>query len=282
MKEKTVVVTDSGLGGMSVVAELCKKLSDKKSSNLVRVVFFNSLFYRKSGYNFLKTQKEKARYFDQALKAMMKYEPDLIAIACHTLSFICPLTRFFQNPLTSVTDISQSALSAFEKIPDPQNSIIILLGTSTTARESRYRQQLKIETIIQACPWLVKAIENNREKQAADLIEKYLGLALGKINQTKKIYLGLTCTHFSYKEDEFKQALIKNKVKNFEIINPNLLMAQDLFDQLGRQKARVSVEVVSKTRLNQNFVSSLSSSLKEISPQTGLSLKNYSYQPHLF
>ena len=47
----TVAVTDSGLGGLSIMAEAAARLKELRLYRVVNLVFANSLFSNESGYN---------------------------------------------------------------------------------------------------------------------------------------------------------------------------------------------------------------------------------------
>ena len=59
----TIVITDSGLGGLSVVADAAEKFRQHPAFKQVNLVFFNALFSDQSGYNGLQTREEKLRGF---------------------------------------------------------------------------------------------------------------------------------------------------------------------------------------------------------------------------
>ena len=63
----TIVVTDSGLGGLSVVAELAARLPASGIARSARIVFVNALLDDAIGYNDLKHEADKLRVFDAAL-----------------------------------------------------------------------------------------------------------------------------------------------------------------------------------------------------------------------
>ena len=91
----TVVVTDSGLGGLAVVADAAEKFRHHAVFEAVDLVFVNALFREAGGYNSLPTREQKLEVFDSALRAMAnRYQPDLILVACNTLSVLAPDTAF--------------------------------------------------------------------------------------------------------------------------------------------------------------------------------------------
>ena len=90
-----IVVTDSGLGGISVLGELESKLKTARIFNNVELIFFNALYSKDLGYNEIESNREKANIFNNALFSMQdNYHPDIILIACNTLSVIYPITQF--------------------------------------------------------------------------------------------------------------------------------------------------------------------------------------------
>ena len=90
----TIVVTDSGLGGMSVAADLAARLPESGIVRTARIVFVNAEPDAAWGYNDLRNDADKVRLFDGALASMeARYKPDLILIACNTLSTVWPRTE---------------------------------------------------------------------------------------------------------------------------------------------------------------------------------------------
>ena len=133
-EEVTILVTDSGLGGLSVAADIAQRLPESGVFRSVRIVFFNALFHNKSGYNSLDSEKRKAQIFDRALNAMnKKYHPDLLLIACNTLSIVYENTRFIRKPKFPVVGIVKTGVDAiarrFDAHPD---ETAILFATKTT------------------------------------------------------------------------------------------------------------------------------------------------------
>ena len=109
--EVTVAVTDSGLGGLSIMADAVERMRESKIFQKVNFIFFNALFSNKGGFNSLKTRKEKIQIFDSALKSLENnYNPDLILIGCNTLSVIYDDTSFSKE--TSTPDRKSTRLNS--------------------------------------------------------------------------------------------------------------------------------------------------------------------------
>ena len=117
-KEKvTILVTDSGLGGLSVAAHLEANFKKWHPFKEVKIMFVNALPSETYFYNQMKNTAEKVRVFNQALFGMTeKLSPDLIFIACNTLSVLYNQTdkQRFNCTKTSVQVISQAKLSTMD------------------------------------------------------------------------------------------------------------------------------------------------------------------------
>jgi hypothetical protein len=114
--ELTIAVTDSGLGGLSIMAETAARLEQARIAKRVHLVFFNALFSNDSGYNSLPTREAKLRMFDRALTALTDTErPDLIVIGCNTLSVIYPDTAFARSARVPVAGIIEPGVALFRR-----------------------------------------------------------------------------------------------------------------------------------------------------------------------
>jgi len=115
-KEKiTIVFTDSGLGGLSVMADAAEKFRQHPVFKKVNLVFVNALFTSEGGYNSLQTRKEKLAVFSSALQSMQeRYAPDIILVACNTLSVITPHTAFAKTSSTPVVGIVEDAVNQID------------------------------------------------------------------------------------------------------------------------------------------------------------------------
>ena len=81
----SLVITDSGLGGLSICADIVKGLQSRRSYRSVSLTYFNAWPEQDRGYNLLPGMAERIRVFDRALAAMLRFGPDRILIACNTM-----------------------------------------------------------------------------------------------------------------------------------------------------------------------------------------------------
>ena len=293
-KDITILVTDSGLGGLSVAADVAARLPQSGVFEDVRIVFFNSLFHNKSGYNSLDTEAEKVRIFNIALEAMKeKYRPDLLLIACNTLSVLYDKTPFACKADFPVIGIVKTGVDLidqqFKKSPA---SKVIIFATKTTIGSNTHKNMLiergypEEQIIGQACHRLAGSIERGTDSEKTiGLITKYVNAALKKVEPGTSIFASLNCTHYGYSMDQFKKIFADAGYPDITIIDPNPRMADFLFSPefLHRyDKTNVSVEVVSRVSISQKKRDSLDGLLRGVSPVTADALQNYQYDPDLF
>ncbi len=293
-KDITILVTDSGLGGLSVAADVASRLENSGVFRSAKIVFFNALFHNKSGYNSLDSEAEKLRIFDIALNAMKeKYDPDLLLIACNTLSVLYDKTDFSQKADFPVIGIVKTGVDLIDDYfkTHPDNTVLIF-ATKTTIGAGTHKRMLiekgysPDQIIGQACHRLAGAIERgtNSEKTIG-YIKKYVNQALTHVDPEKPIFVSLNCTHYGYAMDVFKSVFEQAGFPDVHIIDPNPRMSDFLFQEkyLHRfPKTDVSVEVVSRVEISQKKKDSLDGLLRAVSPMTADALQNYKFDAELF
>ena len=294
-EDVTILVTDSGLGGLSVAADVAKRLPGSGVFKHARIVFFNSLFHNESGYNSLDSEAEKVRIFNTALEAMKKkYQPDLLLIACNTLSVIYDKTPFSRKAPFPVIGIVETGVDAiaehFDQNPD---AVALIFATKTTIGSDAHKTALVRRgypagrIVGQACHRLAGAVERGYDSQETDsLVQIFVSEALDQIEDSdKSIFASFNCTHYGYSADVFQQAFAQAGYPDITLIDPNPRMADFMFESefMNRYtKTNVTVEVVSKTTISDERGRSLSSLLEYTSPETAKSLRDYQYKPDLF
>jgi glutamate racemase len=294
-KEVTIAVTDSGLGGISILGDAAERMTDEKVFQKVHFVFFNALFSNEGGYNSLKTRDQKIQIFDSALESLEEtHSPDLILIGCNTLSVLYQDTTFSRNSAIPVVGIVNSGVDLIaQNLKTHPKSKVILFGTQTTVSEGTYTQELEKrgflpERIIsQACPELVSYIEKGYDSDETEmLVLAYVDEALKKLgNPDPELYVSFNCTHYGYSLELWEEAFESLGVKPRAFLNPNFKMNDFLFQgpRTGRyKKTDVSVQVVSMVKIDIKRIQSMGTWLEELSPQTADALRNYRHDPELF
>jgi glutamate racemase len=293
--EVTVAVTDSGLGGLSIMADAVERIRESKIFQRVNFVYFNALFSNKGGYNSLKTRKEKVKIFDSALKSLEKnYNPDLILIGCNTLSVIYDDTSFSKETSIPVVGIIEAGVDLIaRKLETSPESEVIIFATHTTVSEETHKKKLEEKGInsqritLQACPELENYIEKDYASDETEmLISAYVAEALHKMKDTPSpLYVSLNCTHFGYSFDLWEEAFRSSKVEPVAFLNPNSKMLDFLFESQERNRfnrTEISIHVVSMVEIGNQKIESIGKRLGETSPQTRDALARYELKPDLF
>jgi len=293
--EIKIVVTDSGLGGLSILADLSEKLRKERIFKKNDLIFFNALFNAETGYNSLPNREQKIKIFNSALHSMERlYAPDIILIGCNTLSTIYNDTPFSKQTGILVYGIVETGVDMImQKLQKDKDAIIIIFATETTIQEGNYLRELKKRgvaeqrVISQACPQLQDYIEKDFNGEGTEmLISAYVDEALEKIKKPyPAIYISLNCTHFGYSIDFWKSAFQDNDIELKSILNPNFKIADILFSMCTShrfEESMINIEVVSKAEISEEKRKSVGGLLYEISPQTAEALKHYKWDETLF
>ncbi len=291
-----IVITDSGLGGLSVCADFIRRLQDKPPKEDIEVLYINAVPEVHYGYNSMGSRQEKIDVFNCFLTIInAKYAPDKIYIACNSLSVIYRETTFagqLPHRLGGIVETGTSLMAtALKTEPD---SAVIILATPTTIEENTYTANLVHQGIpglrisAQACAGLANTISNDSSGlEVEELIDKYLGLALEKFErQYTKYILYLGCTHYGYRRDIFSEVADKKGI-NVVIINPNESASNDFynFDKSAATENStgvVSVEFLTRYPIPEQEIATITAFLTPISIETASALQNYRHIPDLF
>jgi glutamate racemase len=290
--DMTVVVTDSGLGGISIAAELYAQCQVYQPYDHARIIFFNALFDERGGYQMVDNFDQKVAILNTALDGMLTYTPDLILIACNTLSLLYPYTPFARKALVPVIGIVEIGVDyILQKIGADKEAVVMILATPVTIQDGMHKRllahHLPANRIIeQAYPGLAHAIGDGAQAKILRLIEEYTFQAIQKLDtNAQHVYASLQCTHFGYYQQEFEQAFKRHGMKKVEILNPNTAMVNALLPAARRISARpshVTIEFVSKVRFHEQGMTSLIPFLRAFSEDVVRAFTQYQYNPKLF
>ncbi len=295
-KEKIrILITDSGLGGLSVAADIEKKLNLFKPFKEAEIIFFNSLPAHSKGYNSMQDSKQKAKVFNSALNSMVEnYDPDIILIACNTLSVVYPETEFSKTtkiPVIGIVELGVNLIS--DNLQNNPGSNVFILGTPTTVSSDSHKKKLIAkgfpEDVIysQPCKNLESEIQENTESKAVhELLDKYSDEMKSKIKfPAAKTFIGLCCTHYGYAFNLIDSVLKSKLGNNVELLNPNSKMGDLLITDANRYRfdeISTTVKVVSQVDISEQENKSLGKLLGKESIKTEKALKNYIHKEKLF
>ena len=294
-RDGRVVLTDSGLGGLSICAGLEKRLRDCRGRGKLDLVYVNAWPDAHHGYNDLPDAAARAAVFDRALVAMGNYRPDLIVIACNTLSVLYGLTEFARSPAFPVAGIVDEGVDLFAGTlqKDPAASLV-LFGTKTTIASGEHVRRLTglgIEPgriLTAACHGLAAVIDKDPDDPALPgLVDECVSRALTAGTPPGKLYAGLACTHYAYVAGLFRRSLGRFAGAGNDVLDPNGHLVEALAAGLEPGKPNdpgpdLSVEVVSKVDLPESQRRAVARRLETVSPATARALMDYTHVPELF
>lgn len=188
MNDRPIGVFDSGLGGLTVVRALQRRMPGES------IVYFGDTARVPYG---TKSSHTVSSFAEQDCHFLMRFDPKLVVVACNTASALAldEIRERVGVPLVGV--VNPGAQTAVEKAGG--RGIAVLATESTVASEA-YRhaiQRLAPQTPVTqlACPSLVALIEEGRgpgDPILRMLLEEYLS----GIRALDPVVVVLGCTHY--------------------------------------------------------------------------------------
>jgi glutamate racemase len=289
-----LLVTDSGLGGLAICAELERRLRLGGTGGSVRLTYVNA-WPEGGGYNSLPDVATRVRVFDRALQAMERYAPDRLLIACNTLSILYPETRFSRAAGMPVDGIVDAGVELFAQALEAEpDASLVILGTKTTVESGVHLDRLiergvdsrRIASI--ACHGLATAIEIDPFGVAVgDLLESHLAPLATTALPGRILFAGLCCSHYGYVAGRIVEALQRRSGRPARTLDPNARFV-DRFAPVPEATTadgadtEISVEVISKVELSEVGRRSVSQLIMPVSAATARALLGYTHAPDLF
>jgi glutamate racemase len=289
------VITDSGLGGLAVCAEIERSFRRSDSCHDLRITYFNAWPEQGRGYNDLPDPPSRARVFNRALVCMDQFKPDRILIACNTLSILYPMTQFSRTTAVPVLGIIDAGVDLFlEALEAYPSSSIVLFGTRITIESGVHRDRLlqkgipKNRIAAVSCHGLAAAIEKDPAgAMVAGLLEQCAAEACRADLSGEPLCVGLCCTHYSYIKGQFRSVLERQTGKRVQILDPNDRMARCLAPEKGQETVEtglnsIVVEVISQVELDESQRRAVAKLVAPVSAVTAQALLSYTWRPGLF
>ncbi|OGD14032.1 MAG: hypothetical protein A2V76_00185 [Candidatus Aminicenantes bacterium RBG_16_63_14] len=290
-----IVITDSGLGGLSICADLERRLSADGGDRMIDLVYMNAWPDPGHGYNDLPDAASRAAVLDKALAAMMGFRPGLILIACNTLSVLYELTRFGKAPSVPVAGIIDEGVDLFgQALSRNPRSALVLFGTRSTIESEEHIRRLARRGIDGrrlrgvACHGLAGTIDKDPDSPAVPgLVEECVSRAFADDTFEVTLYAGLVCTHYTFIADIFQRSLARRAGAGVEILEPNEHMVRSLTSGMqGREPGAagpaITVKVISKVDLGEAQRQAMARRLEPVSSRTARALARYTRIPGLF
>jgi glutamate racemase len=215
MKNRPIGIFDSGVGGLTVVKQIFKRLPHED------IVYLGDTARVPYGTKSPETIK---RFSIENADFLSKFNVKLIVVACNTASSTSmeELIGHVNVPVVGV--IKPGAEKA---VTVTRNNRIGVIGTHTTIKSRAYTREIKsispkIEVVSKPCPLFVPLVEEGwlREKATFAIAEKYLASLRRKGIDT----LVLGCTHYPL----LKQVIGKVMGKKVKIIDSASSVADEV------------------------------------------------------
>lgn len=189
MDTRAIGVFDSGLGGLTAVRELVRRLPGED------IVYFGDTGRVPYGGRSPETILKYAR---QDVAFLRTFDLKAIVVACGTVSTIALDTLKNEVPLPMVGVVEPAAKAA---INATKTGKIGLVGTKATISSGAYERVLKelnpeVQVTALACPLFVPLVENGRYAPDDPLVQMVVGEYMAPFKEAKVDTLVLGCTHY--------------------------------------------------------------------------------------
>lgn len=293
----TLLVTDSGLGGLSVVADLERRARASRRLRELDLQFVSALPETGRGYNQMATRARQLEVFDHALVGMSRLAvADALLVACNTLSVLIPSSRALAAsplPVMGIVELGVAAIA--QRLVAAPAAAVAIFATETTIAVGTHRELLlergfEPDRILPvACPGLASRIElEGPSAGVRSEIGRFAELAVAAAGRGRPLVAALACTHYGFCAGEFARALEAAGAGPIEVVDPNRWMAALVVpDEAGEAAAggggaQIRVRVVSRAIPLAGEVASTAALLEPISPATAAALRGYELRRDLF
>ena len=290
--KKSIVFTDSGLGGLSIMALFfnnIKKRTDYVDADELELIFYNALPESGQGYNRMDTMQKKIHVFNQALETMKKnYDPTVIAIACNTLSAVYPMTPFARENKDTFEIISSGRYLINQQRRHFPDYPVFVLATPTTIWSGAYEMN---DSKVYQVSGVNLASQIEMDHTGPDVKEtlKTIFSKIKTLSDDPEIVLFLGCTHYGYIEKIIEQEAQKSNLNLKRIINPNVEFTEELLESVipsdskkHARKAKITLRIESQAVIDPQEIKTISFLIQHMSPEIVEVLENYRQIPKSF
>lgn len=225
-------IFDSGIGGLTVLAELIKKYPNNK------YYYFGDNINAPYG---TKSKEELLKLSNKIINFLNKKDVDLIIVACGTIS-----SNVFDK-LPKDIKIYDVISPTIDYINNSNYETIGLIGTNMTIKSKTFEKRINKKIIARSCNDFVPYIEN--EQSLTDIIPKYMNIFKDKVD-----VLILGCTHYPIIEKELNDYL-DSKIP---LINMGTILADSL--KLGNKEKQIRLYF---SKVNHTLISNIDKIIKE-------------------
>lgn len=268
MDNRPIGFFDSGLGGLTCIPYLMKRLPDEK------MIYFGDTARTPYGSKAPNTIKNFSLEIGDFLA---KCNVKMIVIACNTVSATCVEVlhnKFPKIPIIGIIEPTARAVADKCLVSDK----VGIIGTKVTIASHAYRNMVhsyneRVSIFETACPAFVPLIEEGIiDNEIMDLTIKYYMDDFVKKNSLNKIILG--CTHYPLIKDN-----IERIYPDLEIINPSSIVV-DMIEEVMNEKRMFAVNsdfrnVFYASDLSENFLNMIDYIFKDEAEDTKVKFLNF-------
>jgi glutamate racemase len=204
MNDAPIAIFDSGVGGLTVASAIAKRLPNE------HLVYLGDTARLPYG---TKSAETVTRYAVQATRALMRFQPKLIVVACNTASAVAlPVLTAAYAPVPVLGVVDPGARAAIAASKGGPIAVIATEGTVNGGAYVRAIHALKpdAKVVQRACPLFVALAEEgwtdgDVPERAA---ERYLREMFAAAERPDTLVLG--CTHFPVLEGAIAKAVGPN------------------------------------------------------------------------
>jgi len=222
MNNQPIGIFDSGIGGLTVLKQIIKKLPSEK------YIYYADTDNVPYG---TKPKEEVKKYINQAVEFLMSQNVKAIVIACNTATSIA-VNELREKYTIPIIGIEPAAKPAVENRGAKR---VLIMATPTTIREEKLKILLEELNAVEyvdlvPMPKLVKFAEKGDFK--SNEVIQYIQQELKQYNLNDYSELVLGCTHFPF----FKETLLNIFPKNIQIIDGSIGVANRLKNVLEEKE----------------------------------------------
>ena len=301
-----LVITDSGLGGLSVCAQLMSLLKESAGSgnsvnpaDRLKISYINAVPSNERGYNSMSGKAEQIVIFEKILRnTKILVEPNYIFIACGTLSALLKDLQFNKDNNSLIEGILPIGLKLLlDSLHQNSKATALIFATPTTINANIFQDELfqhgikHSRIITQACPELATQISNDPAGSfVKDRIRHWVHQALSQLpaDNSGPLLVFLGCTHYAYREGLFRKYFIQEGFSQISMLNPNIAAADSLRKIVlqgqrsdKNQSMEISLEFLSPYVIPEQEIITLSQLLNPISAETSEAFQNGRICPEL-
>lgn len=189
MDRRAIGVFDSGMGGLTTVRELERRLPHED------IVYFGDTGRVPYGG---RSSETILRYARQDVAFLRTFDLKAIVIACGTVSSIALDELSKECPMPVIGVVEPAAKAAAKAT---QNGKVGLIGTKNTIASGSYERILRelrpgTEVTARACPLFVPLVENGRFRKGDPLVELVVAEYLEPFQAAGVDTMILGCTHY--------------------------------------------------------------------------------------